>query len=155
MAEVETIINEPSEAEKRIKQLSGAVKASAEERDAAKAAAEASEAKAVDAERTAKFYESFADMVSTNPAAKDHKEDILSKVKSGYTVEDATFAVLGKAGKLGSPKVETQVIAGGSAINQIQQPTEKTAETMTQAERREALMADEATLQRILSPRQQ
>ncbi len=155
MAELETIINEPSEAEKRIKQLSGTVKTTAEERDAAKAAAEASEAKAVDAERTAKFYESFADMVSTNPAAKDHKEDILAKVKSGYTVEDATFAVLGKAGKLASPQVEQQVIAGGSAPNQIQQPSEKTVGEMTQAERRTMLMEREGELQAILSPRTQ
>ena len=60
MAELEDIINEPSEAEKRIKQLSGTVKSTAEERDAAKAQAEASEAKVLEANRERDFYASFA-----------------------------------------------------------------------------------------------
>lgn len=154
MAEVDEIINEPSEAEKRINQLSKTVKSREEEVSVAKAQAEAAEAKVLEANRERDFYSSFADVISTNPAAKDHKDDILSKVKSGYTVEDATFAVLGKAGKLSQPPVETQPIAGGSATNGVPDTSEKSIGDMTQAERRAALMERESELQNILSPKQ-
>ncbi len=142
MAELDIELNQPSESETRINQLSKRISLTTEERDAEKQAREAAEAKTSEIERERDFYAGFADVIATNPQAKDHKDDILAKVKSGYTVEDATFAVLGKAGKLGAPTavaVETTIAAGGSATNGITQTGEKTIGEMSQAERRSEL----------------
>ena len=142
MAELDNIINEPSEAEKRIKTLSGKVETVAGERDAEKSAREAAEALVAKTQRTADFYKGFSDVVSTNPAAKDHRDDILAKVESGYTIEDATYAVLGKAGKLNNtaPVVETVATAGGSAATNLpNNGGTKSVGEMSQDERRAAL----------------
>lgn len=141
--ELDEQLNQPSEAEKRIKQLSGTVKTTAEERDTARAAAEAATARTMEVERERDFYSGFADVVSTNPQAKDHKDDILAKVKSGYTVEDATYAVLGKAGKLGQVKEDVQV-AGGSAANSISNTGVKNLNEMNREEKLAALKEAEA-----------
>lgn len=143
--ELESIINEPSEAEKRIKQLSGKVKEEAEAREAERAAREAAEAKAAEYERNAAFSEGFADIVATNPAAKDFKDDIKAKVLSGYSVEDATYAVLGKAGKLNNTAPEPEPTpAGGSAVTTPPQGGARSAYEMTQEERRKALLEAQA-----------
>ena len=135
-----------SKVEKRIKDLSGKVKLTAEERDAEKKRADEEVAKNLELQRERDFFAGFADVVSTNPAAKDHKDDILAKVKSGYSVEDATFAVLGKAGKLGQsqPVVDTTNVAGGSAaINQPITGGQKKLSEMTRDEKRTELLKAE------------
>lgn len=136
------IINQPDQqpvvqtrAEERITELSEKVKLTSQERDELKASKE-------EVTRERDFYAGFSDIVATNPSAKDHKDDILAKVKSGYTVEDATFAVLGKAGKLGTPAPVVQNPAGGSATISVPQGGEKTVAEMTQDERRAALSKD-------------
>jgi hypothetical protein len=140
MAELDTLINEPSDAEKRIKSLSSKVETTATERDEAVARADAEAAKTAEAERRASFAEGFTDIVASNPAAKDFKADIQTKVMSGMSLEDATFAVLGKAGKLGNQPEPTITNAGGSASTNLpSQGTTKSAAEMTQAERRAAL----------------
>jgi hypothetical protein len=141
MAEIDQVINEPSDAEKRIKDLSSKVKTASEERDAEKARADAEAAKALDATRERDFYSGFSDVVGNNPAAKDHKDEIKAKVLSGYTVEDATYAVLGKAGKLSQPApvVEKTQVGGGSATNGALQAGQKGVAEMTQEERRQAI----------------
>lgn len=144
MAEVEEIINEPSEASKRISQLSGEVKSISEERDAAQAKADEAQAKIEAAERRASFAEGFADIISQNPEAKDFRTEIEEKVMGGMSMEDAKFAVLGKAGKLGAPAPEPESIVGGSAPVTVTVQGPKTAESMTQEERRSALMEAEA-----------
>lgn len=146
-SEVEEV--EERKENKRIKDLSEKVKLTSEERDELrdelKKQTEQKEVEKAELTRERDFYAGFADVVSSNPAAKDHKDDILAKVKSGYTVEDATFAVLGKAGKLGQPKPEPRPNpAGGSAINQPVAGSQKTAAEMTQAERRAELVAAES-----------
>lgn len=134
-------IIEPSESEKRIKQLSEKVRLTSEERDEQARLLKAEGDKNTELIRERDFYQGFSDVVSTNPAAKDHRDEILSKVKSGYTVEDATFAVLGKAGKLSQPKLEVVSPAGGSATTTPPQGgTQKTVAEMTQAERKAALI---------------
>ena len=157
MAEVENLINEPSDAEKRIKQLSDKVKLTSEERDEKERLLQESATKIAATERERDFYAGFSDVVATNPNAKDFKDDIKSKVLAGYSVEDATFAVLGKAGKLGAPApAETPSPAGGSAV--ISLPDNggaKSISEMTQAERRQALMENEADVLSILSPKSQ
>ncbi len=63
-------------------------------------------------------------------------------MESGYTVEDATYAVLGKAGKLGGAKPLTPTNpAGGSAATTVPTGTKSVAE-MSQAERRAQLEKD-------------
>lgn len=125
----------PSRAEERITQLSEKVRIEAEARKAA-------EEKAAAAERKAAFAEGYADMVATNPAAKEFKADIEAKVSAGYTVEDATLAVLAKAGKLGAVAQEIPNPAGGSAATVTPQGGEKPIAEMTQAERRAKLEKD-------------
>lgn len=121
-----------SRAEDRIIELSGKVKTEAEGRAAA-------ETKATAAERRAAFAEGFVDIMATNPAAKEFKDDIKAKVEAGLSVEDATYAVLGKAGKLGAQaQAQQSEIAGGSAATTPQSGTKATAD-MSQAERRAEL----------------
>ena len=127
---------EPSRAEERIQQLSEKVKNEATAREAAEKAK-------TEAEKRATFAEGFSDILATNPAAKDFKADIQAKVMSGYSVEDATFAVLGKAGKIGIqvPNVVPTAtdVAGGSAVVNSAPVSQKSPLEMTQDERREAL----------------
>lgn len=155
MAELDDIIEQPSEVEKRIKTLSEKVRLTSEERDEKDRLLKEQSDKTSAVERERDFYIGFSDVVSANPAAKDHKDEILVKVKSGYTVEDATYAVLGKAGKLSQSKTDEIATAGGSAANAVQQTGEKSINEMTQAERRALLVERETDLQYILSPRSQ
>jgi hypothetical protein len=148
MAELDNVLNEPNESEARINQLSKKVSLTVEERDAAKAAQEAAEAKVAETTRERDFYQGFADVVSTNPAAKDHKDEILEKVKGGYSVEDATMVVLGKAGKLAqqaapAPQQFQQQTGGSAPITPPSNGVTKSPGEMTQAERREALLEAE------------
>jgi len=138
MTEVETIINEPSEAEKRIKSLSDKVRTTAEERDALAQQKADAEAKAQEAEKKAAFAESFSDIVAMNPAAKEYRADIQAKVMQGLSAEEAMYAVLGKAGKLNAPKEPEGPVAGGSATTNVQ-PKVQSPNEMTQDERRKIL----------------
>ncbi len=122
-----------SAAEDRIRQLSDKTKQAEE----AKAA---SDAKASDAEKRAVFAEGFADFVSNNPAAKEFKAQIEEKYKAGVPFEDAAFAVLGKAGKLGgaTPPAPPASPVGGSA-GTVLPDGGKAPTDMNQAEKRDAL----------------
>jgi|SRR5581483_732288 len=137
--ELDATLNEPSEAEKRIKQLSGKLKEEAEAKEAERSAREAAEKKSQEVERERDFFAGFADTVIQNPAAKDFKDDIKAKVMSGYSLEDATFAVLGKAGKLSGPTVSHESPAGGSATTTPPSGTQKTAAEMSLDEKRAIL----------------
>lgn len=137
-------IEKENKVEKRIKDLSEKVRTSAEERDAERRLKEEEAQKRADAEKERDFYRGFSDVVSTNPAAKDHKDDILAKVKGGYSVEDATYAVLGKAGKLGQPQPIVDSPAGGSAPVTAPQGGSKPLGEMTKEEKRQKLLEAEA-----------
>jgi hypothetical protein len=126
----------PNAVEERITDLSSKVKTASDERDAALARVEAAEKKAA-------FATDFVEVAAEFAAAREHKADIEAKVMSGYTVKDATFAVLGAAGKLGAPKVERTPIAGGSASTNITIQSNKPATDMTREERRAALIEAE------------
>lgn len=133
---------ELSSAEARIKQLSEKVRLTSEERDEKDRLFKEEATKRASAEKERDFFANFSEVVATNPAAKEHKEEILSKVKTGYTVEDATYAVLGKAGKLGgAPAAPASPPSplGGSAT--ITPPTggEKPLGEMTTQEKRDRL----------------
>jgi len=133
------IQNIESRSNSRIKELSDKVELTAKERDEAKELREQDQKKIQELERESAFNSGFIDMLTSHPGAKDHKDEIKQKVLSGYSVEDATFAVLGKAGKLGTAQaVATQSPAGGSASNTIT-AQEKSIKDMNQAERRAIL----------------
>lgn len=135
----EDIIEQPSPSEARIKQLSGLVRTTSEERDEKDRLYKEESSKRESVEKERDFYAGFSDIVATNPSAKEHKDEILTKVKGGYSVEDATFAVLGKAGKLGQKAPEPVNPAGGSATVTPPQGGNKSVGEMSQAEKRAAL----------------
>ena len=144
LEQLDNEIEGENKVEKRIKDLSGKVKLTAEERDTFKRQAEEEKSKSAELQRERDFYASFSDVVSSNPMAKDHKDDILAKVKGGYSVEDATFAVLGKLGKLGQPQPIVDNPAGGSAtVNQPITGEQKKPSEMTRDEKRAALLEAE------------
>jgi len=121
---------EPSRAEERISQLSEKTRIAEEARVEA-------EKKASQSEKKAQFAEGYAEFLSNNPAAKEFKQQIQEKFEAGIPVEDAGFAVLGKAGKLGVSTPSMQP-AGGSASTTVTE-TLKNPQQMTQEERRAVL----------------
>lgn len=132
-----------SEAEKRIKQLSEKVRLTSEERDEKDNLVKERDIEIVSLKTENSFNSGFADVLGNHPAAKDFKDDIKTKVLAGYSVEDATFAVLGKAGKLGAPATR-QDIAGGSADTTITGNANKEIKDMSLAEKR-GVLAQELT----------
>jgi hypothetical protein len=128
------IIKEPaSRGAERNQELANKVKTAADERDAAKKLAD----EAV-AERD--FYKNLTKLSTKYPNAADFEDKILERVKKGYDMEEATVAVLNKAGKLPNmaPKIERETVAGGSAINNPSGGT-KSVRDMNQTERLQAL----------------
>ena len=121
--------SQPKREDKRIKDLSGKVELTSKQRDEAIALAEK-------AQREAGFYKDFSGMISKYPHATEYQEKIKEKVMGGYTVEDATAAILVKEGKFMTSQPRENP-AGGSSVNQP--PKVKNASEMTQAERLEAL----------------
>jgi hypothetical protein len=143
-AELDATLEQPSEAEKRIKQLSDKVKLSETEKDELKKLSDEKDAKIATLERENEFNSGFADTVASTPQAKEFKDDIKAKVLSGYSLEDATYAVLGKAGKLNqSSRENLESPAGGSATTAVTQSGKKSIKEMTPEERRQALVEAE------------
>ena len=136
--ELDATLEQPSEAEKRIKQLSTKTKEAEEAKTVAEQARQEAEAKTVAAERKSAFLEGFTDIVSENPAAKEFKAQMEEKVLGGMSIEDAKFAVLGKAGKL-NQTTQAESPAGGSATTSVTLPGNKSVKEMTPDERRAAL----------------
>lgn len=128
--------------EKRIKSLSEKVRQTSEERDELVKAKEQAEQEKSGAIKERDFYASFADSTAKYPEANAFKDSIKEKVMSGYTVEDATVAVLAKEGKLQNytPPVANETVAGGSAVNQPLQGGTKPMGEMTRDEKRAALL---------------
>ena len=147
LEELDSEIEKDNRVEKRIKDLSEKVRLTSEERDEQKRILGERDSKIAELERENSFNSGFADVLANHSAAKDHKDDIKAKVLSGYSIEDATFAVLGKAGKLGIPtplplKVENP--AGGSAINQPITGGDKKLNELSRDEKRAKLLEAEA-----------
>lgn len=138
--QLDATLEQPGEADKRIKQLSDKVRLSETEKDELKKLNDEQAGTIATLERENSFNAGFADTVATTPQAKEFKEDIKAKVLSGYTLEDATYAVLGKAGKLNQTASENKESpAGGSAVTAVTQPGNKSIKEMTPEERRAAL----------------
>ena len=134
-----------SRSEERIAELSRKVELSSKERDELTTLN-----KEVTKERD--FFKDFSTMVGTYNAASEYQDEIRGKVMdSGYSVEDATIAVLGKAGKLGGGQVPTPSgPEGGSASTNITQEAQKPLKEMSRDELREQLLEIEKQGERII-----
>ncbi len=130
---------ELSGAQKRIKDLSEKVELTSIERDEKAKLLEEKDKEISTLKKESEFSNGFADVLGAHPQAKEHKDEIKAKVLAGYTVQDATFAVLGAAGKLGqtTPQAKPQV-AGGSAVT-TPASGEKEMKDMSLAEKRAIL----------------
>lgn len=87
------------------------------------------------------FFKDFSQSTSKYPGASEYQDAIKEKVMAGYSVEDATVAVMAKEGKLqnfSTPESKDSP-AGGSATNALKTEGEKTIAEMTQAEKRAIL----------------
>jgi hypothetical protein len=127
-------------AESRIKDLSSKVRDTAKERDEAKEALEAAAAEKAALEKERDFFATFTDTATKFPGASEYKDAIKEKVLAGYSVEDATVAVLNAEGKL-APQVErapepAPAAAGGSAPTNLPSSGTKVLGEMTRDEKR-------------------
>jgi len=135
--ELELESNEsPNPAEKRIKNLIAKIDEKSQETAEERRLREEAEARAASIEKERDFYASFSDMSAKYSAASEHKEDIKAKVLAGYSVEDATVAVLNAQGKLVPPPPPPPgPAAGGSAPNILAEAVNKTLSEMSREEK--------------------
>jgi hypothetical protein len=113
----------------------------------AKAKAEADARLAAEKERD--FYKDFSVNVTKYPGASEYQDQILEKVKGGYSTEDAMISVLAKEGKLNIPPQEPQKfsgqVEGGSAGTMFE--GDKSMSDMNLEDKRNALLeADKSGL---------
>lgn len=130
---------------KRIKDLSEKVRLTAEDRDEKDRLLAKEKAQTESLTKERDFLNSFGDQLGKFPEAASFKDKIKEKVLKGYSVEDATTAVLVSEGKYTPPRVEQPIenIAGGSAPT-IHQPTgSKTFSQMSRDEKRAKLIEAE------------
>ena len=131
--------------EKRIKDLSGKVKLTAEERDVAKAESEKSKAEAETARKDAEFYKNFNTSAAKYQGAGEFQDKIREKVMAGYDIEDAMVSVLNKEGKFTpSPAapIPPKSPVGGSAPTTVKADI-KPLNEMSRDEMRAALVEAE------------
>jgi len=131
--------------ELRIKKLSEKVKLTSEERDEKDKLLQEKESLLANTSKELEFFKGFSKVSAKYQGANEYQDKIWEKVKSGYDVEDATISILAKEGKYTpqAPKVERESAAGGSASTSMSD-NEKTAQDMSQDERKAALLALEA-----------
>lgn len=141
--ELDEKLNENDPVEGRIKDLSKKVKIASEERDEKARLFQEQEAKTTEATIERDFYKGFSASTAKYPAATEFQDEILGKVKAGYSVEDATISVLNGKGKLMPQAVERQPVAGGSAATNIVSGGNKSAHEMSREEKRAALIEAE------------
>ena len=146
LEQLDNEIEGESKVEKRIKDLSGKVRLTADERDAEKRRADEEAAKASGLQKEVEFLNSFGDQLSKYPDASSFKDKIKEKVLKGYSVEDATISTLASEGKLSpkEPVVDTSNVAGGSAaVNQPITGGQRKFSEMSREEKRSKLLEAE------------
>lgn len=138
-------IEKDNRVEKRIKDLSEKVRLTSEERDEQKKLLQDKISENDNLKKEHEFLNSFGMQVGKYPEAANLKDKIKERVLKGYSVEDATAAVLVAEGKYSPPKIEQPIgnFAGGSATTQ--HPTgDKSFSQMTSAEKRAELVKAES-----------
>jgi hypothetical protein len=116
--QVENEVEEKLKVKNRFQELSEKVKLTSQERDELAQAKTALEAEKSSLAKERDFYKDFSVNVAKYPNASEYQDQILEKVKSGYSTEDAMVSVLAKEGKLMPPSEKPQPkqhIEGGSA----------------------------------------
>ncbi len=144
--QLETDLEKENRVEKRFKDLSEKVRLTSEERDEQKRLLEESVSKTQNLEKERDFLNSFGDQVAKYPEASQFRDKIKERVLKGYSVEDATTAVLVAEGKYQPPKPPAPPIdniAGGSAATQHQTGGEKPIHELTREEKRARLVEAE------------
>ena len=131
-------INNKNAVEERFINLNKGKKEAEAKAEAESKARQEAETKLAQMEKETQFLNSFSDVTAKFPTASEYKDKIKEKVMSGYSVDDATIAILHAEGKLSSTP-SFGGVAGGSAPNQITQPQNKTVKEMTSEERWETL----------------
>lgn len=137
---IETDINNKNAVEERVRKAISDKKEAETRFEVEQKARQESDAKVAQMEKETNFLNSFSDVSAKFPTASEFKDKIKEKVMtSGYSVDDATVAVLHAEGRLTSTPVQQGNVAGGSAPNQIIQSGNKTLKEHTSAERWEML----------------
>ena len=133
---------EDNDVEKRIKDLSNKVKLTAGERDEKDRLLKERDEQLGTVSKERDFFKDFSGNVAKYPGASEYQDAIKDKVMSGYTVEDATVAVLAKEGKFTptpAPVAPKENPAGGSAITNTGSG-DKSLSEMSREEKRSALV---------------
>lgn len=135
--------------DKRIKNLSDKVKLTSDERDEKDRLLQEKLTENEGLVKERDFLNSFGDTLAKHPEAASFKDKIKERVMKGYSVEDATAAVLVAEGKYNPPKIEIapkeaplESIIGGSSPT-IHSTGEKTLQQLTRDEKRAKLMEAE------------
>jgi hypothetical protein len=137
--DIEQEITNKNAVEDRIRNLHKDKKEAEDAKAEAEKAKLEAEAKLAIMEKETNFLNSFSDSIAKYPSAPEFKDKIKEKVMAGYSVEDATVAILHAEGKLTNPPPPRENVAGGSAPNQIISSTPKSVKEMTSNERWDAL----------------
>lgn len=137
--DIEKEVNQKNVVEERIKNLVTQKKEFEIKAEMESKARVELETKAKEMERERDFFASFSDSVAKNPAAAEYRDKIKEKVIGGYSMEDATIAVLHSEGKLIPKSERVEMAAGGSAPTQLSNQSPKSTQDMTQVDRLTAL----------------
>jgi hypothetical protein len=116
--QVENEVEEKLKVKNRFQELSEKVKLTSQERDELAKAKLELEADKANLSKEVSFYKDFSANVAKYPNASEYQDQILEKVKAGYSTEDAMVSVLAKEGKLTPPPQVAQPkahIEGGSS----------------------------------------
>lgn len=141
--DLEKDINNKNAVEERVRNTIAAKKeAEAKAEEAQKKASEALE-KVAQMEKETKFLNSFADSATKFPGIGEYKDKIKEKVLSGYTFDDAAVSILVSEGKYTPPEKPKDIVAGGSASNQITNNAQKSVTEMSKDEKWAALKEEE------------
>jgi len=116
---IESNVEQKLQVKNRFEKLSEKVILTSKERDELAAAKTLLEGEKDSLAKERDFYKDFSTNVTKYPNASDYQDQILEKVKSGYSTEDAMVAVLAKEGKLNMTSAPTPTpsfqVEGGSA----------------------------------------
>jgi len=148
--QLDSEIEQKNKVELRIKNLSDKVKLTSEERDDKDRLLQEQRSQNESLVKERDFLNSFGDQAVKYPDALAFKDKIKEKVLKGYSVEDATTAVLVSEGKYSAPRVETPItaspvntFAGGSAPTLHQAGGEKGLDQLSREEKRAKLVEAE------------
>lgn len=132
--------------DKRIKSLNDKVRVTAEDRDEKDRLLKEKLSENENLVKERDFLNSFGDQIGKHPEAAQFKDQIKERVLKGYSIEDATSAVLVAEGKYNPPQgppPSIENIAGGSAPTLHQAGGEKSVSQLSREEKRAKLMEAE------------